>query len=285
MGRPRTLRSVEWRSAEGERLTDKPPFLLAPALSPQWEPLSVYEARQTAFFERRENIFAHITDAKRKREMRINRSPEQIDIERLRKQTPERLDRERLRKKDARAKAAREQIARPPKRFIGIDGEGGGNDSIGRQHYLMLAAAEACPGEGRDRYERVCHLKGAPLRTKDCLEFILSLPADAILVGFGTGYDVTQILRGINRADTIRRIINPPKGQGRGAGYTWWGEYGIIYHQGKKFQLCRIDRSSGKPRPVKGSCRTVFETLGFFKRNSQTLSIPGKLETRKAVCE
>ena len=49
--------------------------------------------------------------------------------------------------------------------------------------------------------EYILHRDGNPLSIRDCLEFILSLPADHILVGFGFGYDCTQILRGIKAHD------------------------------------------------------------------------------------
>jgi hypothetical protein len=46
-----------------------------------------------------------------------------------------------------------------------------------------------------------------------CLDFILSIPAEPILVGYGTGYDATQILRGISNVSEWR---NRPKRYSRG---------------------------------------------------------------------
>jgi hypothetical protein len=89
------------------------------------------------------------------------------------------------------------------------------------------------------------------------------LPADHRLGGYGTGYDATQILRGI-KAPTLRQILNPRQGK-NGPCYTYWGDYGIIYQQGQFFRVARVDRSSPKPAIIKGSCRTINEKLGFFQ--------------------
>lgn len=91
----------------------------------------------------------------------------------------------------------------------------------------------------------------------------MSLPAEPILVGYGIGYDATQILRGI-KAPTLRRILNPPQGK-NGPSYTYWGDYAILYRQGQYLRVARVDRSRGKPTVIKGSCRTLHETLGFFQ--------------------
>jgi hypothetical protein len=139
---------------------------------------------------------------------------------------------------------------------MAVDGEGGGTDALDRQNYLLMVAVNS---EGEYLLQR----KGEPLSTCDCLEFLLSLPAEPILVGYGIGYDATQILRGI-KANTLRRILNPPQGR-NGPCYTYWGEYAIIYQQGQYLRVARIDRSGGKPGIVKGSSRTVYEQLGFFQ--------------------
>lgn len=43
------------------------------------------------------------------------------------------------------------------------------------------------------------------------------------------------------------------------------GDYAIIYQQGQYLRIARIDRSGPKPTVIRGSCRTVYETLGFFQ--------------------
>jgi DNA polymerase type B, organellar and viral len=197
------------------------------------------------------------------------------ELERVRKrvarkrQTPEEREQERARKRKARLQQTPEQREREKERegrrnrakvrpFMAVDGEGGGTDALGRQNYFLMVASGQTSGE-----EHVLHRQGKPLSTRDCLEFILSLPADHRLVGYGIGYDVTQILRGI-KPPTLRQILNPRQGK-NGPCYTYWGDYAIAYQQGQYFRVARIDRSGRKPSIVKGSCRTVNETLGFFQ--------------------
>ena len=140
---------------------------------------------------------------------------------------------------------------------MAVDGEGGGTDELGRQNYFLMVASGQATGE-----EYILHRDGNPLSIRCCLEFILSLPADHILTGFGFGYDSTQILRGI-KAQTLRQILNPRQGK-NGPCPTYWGEYAITYQQGQYFRVARIDRSGPKPAIIRGSSRTIYETLGFF---------------------
>jgi hypothetical protein len=163
------------------------------------------------------------------------------------RQTPEQRERE----KERETKRCR----RKEQPFLGIDGEGGGTDALGRQNYFLMVAANA--GE-----EYVLHRRGKHLSTRDDLEFILSLPADRKLVAHGSGYDATQILRGI-KPSTLRQILYPRQGK-NGPCYTYWGDYAIIYQQGQYLRVARVDRSGAKPGVIKGSCRTVNETLGNF---------------------
>jgi hypothetical protein len=191
----------------------------------------------------------------RKREARKQQTPEQRDREGGRKrqarnrQTPEQRERERKREKGRSRKKVRS--------FMAIDGEGGGTDALDRQNYLLMVAAGVA-GE-----EHVLHRDGKPLTIRDCLEFLLSLPREPILVGYGFGYDITQILRAIKES-TLRQILNPRQGK-NGPCYTYWGDYAIAYQQGQYLRVARIDRSNGKPIIIKGSCRTIYETLGFFQ--------------------
>ena len=66
------------------------------------------------------------------------------------------------------------------------------------------------------------------------------------------------------RQPTLRQILNPRQGK-NGPCYTYWGDYAIAYQQGQYLRVARIDRSGPKPAIVKGSCRTIYETLGFFQ--------------------
>jgi hypothetical protein len=207
-------------------------------------------------------------------ERRIERERVRKRVWRKQRQTSEQRERERVRKQAARERETPEQREREKDRearrcrgkvreFMAVDGEGGGTDEFGRQNYFLMCASGQTAGE-----EYVCHHNGQPLSTHDCLEFILSLPANQILVGFGIGYDATQILRGIATSTrgqrTLRRILNPPQGR-NGPSYTWWGDCAIIYQQGQYLRVARIDRSGPKPTIIKGSSRTIYETLGFFQ--------------------
>jgi hypothetical protein len=211
----------------------------------------------------------------RKRKARKRQTSEQLERERERKrearkrQTLEQRDHEHERKRQARLQRTAEQREREKERnarrnrtklrpFMAIDGEGGGTDALGRQNYLLMVASGSTAGE-----ERILRRDGKSLSTRDCLEFILSLPADHRLLGYGSGYDATQILRGI-KPPTLRQILNPRQGK-NGPCYTYWGDCGIIYQQGQYLRVARVDRSGPKPAIVKGSSRTVNETLGFFQ--------------------
>jgi hypothetical protein len=211
-------------------------------------------------------------ERRRKRKARKRQTPQQRRRERVRKkkararQIPEQRQSERVRKQEARKRQTPEQRERERQRsrsrlrpFMAIDGEGGGTDDLGRQNYLLMVASGQTTGE-----EIIRHRDGKPLSTRECLEFILSLPKEPILVGYGFGYDDSQILRGISKAPTLRRILDPPQGR-NGPCYTYWGDCAILYQQGQYLRVARIDRNGPKPAIIKGSTRTVYETLGFFQ--------------------
>ncbi len=191
----------------------------------------------------------------RKQEARRLQTAEQRERERSRKhrartlQTPEQRKREREQR----------QSRKTPRPFMAIDGEGGGTDYEGLQNYLLMVAANS-------EETHVCHRDGERLTTRDCLEFLLSLPAEPILVGYYfVGYDANQILRGIigaNNGSTIRRILDPKQGN-YGPLSTYWGDYAITYQPGKYFRVSRIDPVTRKP--IDRSCRTVYEAFGFFQ--------------------
>jgi hypothetical protein len=124
----------------------------------------------------------------------------------------------------------------------------------------MMAACDAA----REMVRILCK-SDEPLITEECFEFLLSLPptSKAILVGYGIGYDATQMLRGIP-SRKLREIIDPQQGK-NGPIPVFWKEYAITYQQGQYLRVARIDRSRPKPRVLKGSSRTVYETLGFFQ--------------------
>ena len=121
-------------------------------------------------------------ERERKRQERRRLTSEQHNRERNRKhkartlQTPEQRERERERE--------RRQYRKKLRPFLAIDGEGGGTDYEGRQNYLLMAAANS-------EETHVRHRDGEHLTTHDCLEFLLTLPAEPILVGY-IFWDMTQ---------------------------------------------------------------------------------------------
>jgi len=195
----------------------------------------------------------HERDRQRRRDARKRQTPEQRAKEAVRKQegrkrrTPEQREHEKKREQ-ARPRRIRA--------FMAIDGEGGGTDALGRQNYLLMVAQ--CPVTGE---KRIRHRGGNPLSTIDCLDFILSLPVNCILVAYGLGYDVTQAIRGLHE-QALRRLLKAPQGK-YGPLSTYWGNYAITYQQGQYFRVARLDPNTRKP--IRGSSRTVYETLGFFQ--------------------
>jgi hypothetical protein len=67
---------------------------------------------------------------------------------------------------------------------------------------------------------------------------------------------------GTNNGSTIRRILKPSQGK-YGPLSTYWGDYAITYQPGKYFRVSRLNPIARKP--IKGSCRTVYEPFGFFQ--------------------
>jgi DNA polymerase type B, organellar and viral len=174
-------------------------------------------------------------------------------------------------------------VPRPPARikptlkpFLGIDGEGCGQDRKGRQHYMLL-----CAGNAAGSWELYT---GKPLSTEQCLDWICSLPGtdDAILSGFSFGYDVTMILRDLptaKRTDLLadKHAWNPNDRFHKPlARYTHWRNFGIEYLPNNYFRVCRLETVEHKSpdgkivwlrsHPIKGSARTIYEGFGFFQR-------------------
>jgi hypothetical protein len=141
--------------------------------------------------------------------------------------------------------------------FVGVDGEGGGVDELGRQNFLLLRAGEM------ELYT------GKHLTTNECLEFLCTLPPGPIYVGFYFGYDTTMILRDLS-PKRLQRLFSPwtePDGtQRKRMAWTFFGSYGIQYLPRQYLSVCRvIPNRQGYPTIVKGSRRTIYETGGFFQ--------------------
>lgn len=134
-------------------------------------------------------------------------------------------------------------------RIIFIDGEGQGR----KPHlYNFMAAA--------DEFGKVWELGDNPrerLKTEDCLDFILSLPLDALIFGFGLMYDFTKMLTDVdNRAlyllfhEKRRQILVNDRLIYRA---VKWNGYRLNY-QNRRFTV------------VKGNRRaTVWDVFAFFQ--------------------
>jgi hypothetical protein len=135
--------------------------------------------------------------------------------------------------------------------FVGVDGEGGGTDAHGRQHYLLLQAGA----------KRLFHGNSA-LTTSQCLAFITSLPRNPIHVGFAIGYDITQILRDLPPRSLDRLFAD--RGE-RNVAWTYYGNFAIDYLPRNYLRVARVDPHTNKIVPK--SSRTIYETFGFFQQS------------------
>ena len=98
------------------------------------------------------------------------------------------------------------------------------------------------------------------LSTKQCLEFILSLPADHIIVGFALTYDVEHWVKDIrgerkipDKLAPMEHLIDHSKQS------VWWSCYRIHYIPGKIFS---VSKYNGRK---KIASRSIYDTYGFFQ--------------------
>jgi len=135
-----------------------------------------------------------------------------------------------------------------PRPIIGIDGEG-----VGRKphRYIYLAA---CDATGQRVFD-VRAKKGERLTTRQCFDLILSLPADALIVGFAfAGYDATKILTDIPDSD-LYALMHPDlrrNESGRPVPIQWRG-YRV------NFQNRTLTVARGKHR------RSVHDVFKFYQ--------------------
>lgn len=143
--------------------------------------------------------------------------------------------------------------------FIGIDGEGGGKDSLGRQRYLLMHAAGGS-------WNRELFRDNRQLTTAECLDFILDLPDTrrAILVGYFFGYDVTQILRDLPE-ERLRHLLDRDKPKEQR--YTYWGRFALEYVPKQYLRVARVKDNGHGKGTIAGSSRTVNEVGGFFQKS------------------
>ena len=139
-----------------------------------------------------------------------------------------------------------------------------GRDGSGRQPYVLLCASSA---DGS--FSRTLHKEGAPLSTNNCLEFLLELPRNAVLVWYGGNYDANQILRGLPIA-TQKRILDPPRTADDMPLPVYYGDFALTYQQSQFIRVARLrldrkDLPPGDQKTIVNSSRTVNEVIRFFE--------------------
>lgn len=112
---------------------------------------------------------------------------------------------------------------KPPLTFWLVDGEGVGRNP--HQYRLLAAASE----HGQNLYIE----SDTELRTKDCLNFFLSLPRHIRLFSFSFLYDITLILKDLDN-DTLYLLMHEELRAGqRGPKAISWQGYLLNYQRGK----------------------------------------------------
>lgn len=129
--------------------------------------------------------------------------------------------------------------------------------SIQQQNYSLLTAVfENEPTRriiGKDNQER--------LSTVECLEFILSLPPEMLLISFGFTYDVEMILRDLSV--TKGKDGESPMQRLHKKHRVYWGHYSIIYIPHKLFYIRRKTKKKNNSKE-KPESRKIFDIAGFF---------------------
>jgi hypothetical protein len=117
---------------------------------------------------------------------------------------------------------------------------------------------------GTDELNRSLFNDNAPLSTVECLEFVLSLPNEAILVGFYFDYDATQILRDLPQ-NRIERLLLPA--EQKLSLWTDWKEYRLQYVPGQFLGVARLlrDPETRKVLTKPRSVRTINDVKGIFQ--------------------
>jgi hypothetical protein len=130
--------------------------------------------------------------------------------------------------------------------------------SIQRQNYALLGATDQIEGYrcivGKDGLEA--------LSTKQCLDFILNLPANHLIVGYYLPYDVEKWLKDLP-PHYMQRLLKFNK--------TYWRQYRIHYIPGKLFLV------SSRKRNRKS--RIIYDIFGFFQKKFVTAIEKWKIDS------
>jgi len=156
------------------------------------------------------------------------------------------------------------------RKIIFIDGEGSneGDPILGfrknrlrrwvqKQNYSLLGATLESNNEyrcivGQDNFRQ--------LSTEQCLEFILALPPEDIIIGYGLTYDVEHWLRDLRGVRSPRYPTKmAPMERLMKTQMVWWHGYRIHYIPNKIFSVSKYKGNK------KISGRSVYDTIGFFQ--------------------
>jgi hypothetical protein len=165
---------------------------------------------------------------------------------------------------------ARQQVNKP---VCFIDGEGANNGErsvtirrkylrrwVQKQNYALLGIVYRNI-DTPEQFEYRCiespdHV--SQLGTKQCLDFILSIPATHIIVGFALTYDVEMWLREIKGVKPTPEKPSPMEMLMRSQS-LWWRGYRLHYIPKKVFS---VSKWKGKKK-IAG--RTIYDAHGFFQ--------------------
>lgn len=155
--------------------------------------------------------------------------------------------RQALRAMRERATALRKEIATLRNKPVPI--------SAPEHHYTLLAASTGAYVESDD------------LSTVQCLDFLLSLNPNALVIGYSINYDVNMWLRDVPWK-TLQRLYEQGRAQ--------WGMYKLRWKQGKEFSV-RVGKEH----------TTVWDVFGYFQcsfvKALQQWGITGKRVDRIAT--
>lgn len=186
---------------------------------------------------------------------------------------------ERIRERDRiRDKTRKRKRWENPRYWVMIDGEG---VTTGKPFQSVNLDSPTCVFTGdKHAYTTLCYYdkkgKGAKvvnsdgLSTKECLEFILSIPREAKIAAYGFGYDITKILEDLP-AEAQYRLIHP---ETRKTKVRYKGKQIVRYHPvvydvyavdlfNTRLRVGRVSVENGKRR-VK-EWRTIHDIMKFYQ--------------------
>lgn len=146
--------------------------------------------------------------------------------------------------------------------FVGVDGEGGNVESGYHAYFLLTAGGQSIvPTDGNVR-----------LTTTQCLDFLDSLPRDAIYVVYFGDYDVTKILEDLGW-DKLTKLMDRSLRQRKDGKGVWpvdYGPYQVDYLPRKEFKVRKergryLDEATGKTRIEYSPWLIVNDVGSFFQ--------------------